>query len=174
VPDAVLRRLPQNGGVVMVSFISLFAVQGEEHARWQAAFEQETGVKLGDADHDAAHAKYAAVHPEPRATVADVADHVEHVRDVAGIDHVGLGADFYGEPADMAAGLEDVSTYPALFAELIRRGWQEEALARLARGNVLRVLRQAEQAAVRIQAKRPASYATIEQLDGGQALPDKY
>jgi membrane dipeptidase len=74
----------------------------------------------------------------------------------------------------MAAGLEDVASYPALFAELIRRGWQEDALARLARGNVLRVLREAEQAAARIRQERPASYATIEQLDGGKALPEKY
>jgi membrane dipeptidase len=174
VPDTVLARLPGNGGVVLVSFISQFAVQGDEHARWQAAFEQETGVKLGDAAYDGAYAKYTAVHPEPRATLADVADHIEHVRDVAGIEHVGIGADFFGEPAWMAAGLEDVSVYPALFAELMRRGWKEEALARLARGNVLRVLRQAEQAATRIQQERPASYATIEQLDGGKALPDKY
>ncbi len=174
VPDAVLARLPQNGGVVMVSFISLFAVQGDEHARWQAAFEKETGVKLGDEQYDAALAKYTVVHPEPRATLADVADHVEHVRDVAGIDHVGIGADFFGEPEWMAAGLEDVSAYPALFAELIRRGWKEEELSKLARGNILRVLRQAEQAAARIQRERPPSYATIEQLDGGKATPDKY
>jgi membrane dipeptidase len=174
VPDAVLRRLPRNGGVVMVSFISLFAVQGEEHARWEAAFEQETGVKLGDAEYDAAQEKYTVLHPEPRATLADVADHIEHVRDVAGIDHVGIGADFFGEPAWMAAGLEDVSSYPALFAELLRRGWKEEDLAKLARGNVLRVLRGAEQAAVRIQRERPPSYATIEQLDGGKLRPDKY
>src|SRR5687767_9279076 len=81
VPDAVLARLPKNGGVVMVSFISLFNVQGREHADWQAAFEQATGVKLGDAEYDAAREKYTAVHPEPRATLADVADHIEHVRD---------------------------------------------------------------------------------------------
>jgi len=174
VPDAVLARLPKNGGVVMVSFISLFAVQGDEHARWQEAFERETGVKLGDAAYDAAVAKYTAVHPEPRATVADVADHIEHVRDVAGIDHVGIGADFFGEPAWMAAGLEDVSSYPQLFAELIRRGWTEEALSKLARGNVLRVLRGAEQASARLQKLRAPSNQTIEQLDRGQALPDKY
>jgi len=174
VPDTVLARLPGNGGVVMVSFISLFAVQGDEHARWQAAFEKETGVKLGDAAYDAALAKYTAVNPEPRATLSDVADHIEHIRDVAGIDNVGIGADFFGEPAWMAAGLEDVASYPALFAELIRRGWKDEELARLARGNVLRVLRLAEQAAARLQQARPASYATIEQLDGGKALPNKY
>ena len=174
VPDTVLARLPENGGVVMVSFISLFAVQGDEHARWQAAFEKETGVKLGDTAYDAALAKYTAVHPEPRATLSDVADHIEHVRNVAGIEHVGIGADYFGEPAWMAAGLEDVTSYPALFAELIRRGWKDEELARLARGNVLRVLRQAQAVATRIQQEQPPSYATIEQLDGGKALPDKY
>ena len=174
VPDPVLARVPENGGVVMVSFISLFAVQGDEHARWQVAFERETGVKLGDAAYDAALATYTAVHPEPRATLADVADHIEHVRDVAGIDHVGIGADYFGEPAWMAAGLEDVSRYPELFAELIRRGWTEEALAKLARGNVLRVLRGAEQAAARLQKARAPSSQTIEQLDRGQALPDTY
>jgi membrane dipeptidase len=174
VPDALLQRLPQNGGVVMISFISLFAVQGEEHARWEAAFEKETGVKLGNAEYDAALEKYTVLHPEPRATLADVADHIEHVRDVAGIDHVGIGADFFGEPAWMAAGLEDVSSYPALFAELLRRGWTEESLAKLARGNVLRVLHRAEAVAARIQGERPPSYATIDQLDGGKALPDLY
>ena len=174
VPDAVLARLPKNGGVVMVSFISLFAVQGDEHAKWQAAFERETGVKLGDEAYDEALEKYTAAHPEPRATLKDVADHIEHVRKVAGIDHVGIGADFFGEPAWMAAGLEDVSRYPELFAELMRRGWTEEQLAKLARGNVLRVMRGAGQAAARLQKARPASFATIEQLDRGQVLPDAY
>jgi membrane dipeptidase len=174
VPDAVLSRLSKNGGIVMVSFISLFAVQGDEHARWQEAFERETGVKLGDEKYDEAVAKYTADHPEPRATIADVADHIEHVRDVAGIDHVGIGSDFFGEPDWMAAGLEDVSRYPELFGELIRRGWTEEALSKLARGNLLRTLREAESVAARLQRSRPASYLTIEQVDGGKALPDKY
>ncbi len=174
VPDDVFARVEKNGGVVMVSFISLFNVQGDGHARWQAAFEAATGAKLGDTGYDAAYEKYTAEHPEPRATIADVADHVEHVRDVAGIDHVGIGADFFGSPAWMAEGLEDVSDYPALFAELLRRGWTEEALAKLARGNVLRVLRGAEEAAARLQESRGPSFRTIEQLDRGQALPDKY
>ena len=174
VPDEVLARLPGNGGVVMISFISLFAVQGDEHARWQAEFERETGVTLGHADYDAAYERYTANHPEPRASIADVADHIEHVRDIAGIDHVGIGADFYGEAASMVTGLEDVSSYPALFAELIRRGWREEALAKLARGNLLRALRQAQQSAERIRVSRPASALTIEQLDGGKPQPDAY
>ena len=103
-----------------------------------------------------------------------MADHIEHVRKVAGIDHVGIGADFFGEPAWMASGLEDVSSYPQLFAELVRRGWSDADLAKLARGNVLRVMRGAEQAAARLQKVRDPSNATIEQLDRGQPLPDKY
>ena len=174
VPDAVLARLPQNGGVVMVSFISLFAVQGDEHARWQAAFEKETGVKLGDA---AVRRGAGEVHGGPPGAARDACGrrrprrararrrrhrprrHRRRLLRRAGVD---------GGRAGGRLG------YPALFAELIRRGWKEEDLAKLARGNVLRVLRQAEQAAARIQRERPPSYATIEQLDGGKAAPDKY
>jgi membrane dipeptidase len=174
VPDAVLARMQDNGGVVMANFISQFTVQGEAHVRWQEAFARETGAKLADTDYDEKLAKYVAAHPEPRATIRDVADHVEHVRDVAGIDHVGIGADFFGEPTWMAAGLEDVSRYPELFAELIRRGWTDADLEKLARGNVLRTLRGAEQVAARLQKERAASFVTIEQADGGQALPDEY
>jgi membrane dipeptidase len=174
VPDAVLARMPKNGGVVMVDFISPFSVQGAAHERWQEEFEKATGAKLGDANFDQAIEAYTKEHPEPRATIKDVADHVEHVRDVAGIDHVGIGSDFYGDPANMAEGLEDVSRYPWLFAELIRRGWSDADLEKLARGNILRTLRGAEQVAARLRASRPASSRTIEQLDGGQALPEKY
>jgi membrane dipeptidase len=175
VPDAVLSRLRENGGVVMLNFISIFNIQGPAHPRWLAEFEKASGgIKLGDPRYDEAVKKYSAEHPEPKATLADVADHIEHVRDVAGIDHVGIGADFYGEPSSMATGLEDVSCYPYLFAELIRRGWTDEMLEKLARGNILRVLRGAEQAAARLQTTRPASFRTIEQLDRGQPLPDKY
>jgi membrane dipeptidase len=174
VPDAVLARMPKNGGVVMVDFISPFSVQGPEHERWQAEFEKATGAKLGDANFDKAIEAYTREHPEPRATMKDVADHIEHVRDVAGIDHVGIGSDFYGDPANMAEGLEDVARYPYLFAELIRRGWSDADLEKLARGNILRTLRGAEQAAARLRAGRPASILTIEQVDGGRELADKY
>lgn len=175
VPDEVLRRLPRNGGVVMVNFISEFSVTGPAFDEWQAAFAAASGgVKLGDARYDEEKAKYSAIHPEPKATIQDVADHIEHIRDVAGIDHVGIGADFFGEPSFMAAGLEDTSRYPHLFAELIRRGWNDVMLIKLARGNLLRALRDAEQAAARIQKTRPASILTIEQLDAGRTEPDKY
>ena len=175
VPDPVLARLPRNGGIVMVDFISEFSVQDAEHERWKAEFEKATGgIKLGDARYDEAVRKYSADRPEPKASIQDVADHIEHVRDIAGIDHVGIGADFFGEPAYMATGLEDTSRYPYLFAELIRRGWSDDMLAKLARGNLLRVLRAAEHAAARLRQVRPASFLTIEQLDGGRERPDKY
>ncbi len=173
VPDEVLKRVAGNGGVVMVNFISEYAVTGAAFDAWQAAFAAASGVKLGDARYDEEKKKYAAMHPEPKASIADVADHIEHIRDVAGIDHVGIGADFYGEPSSMATGLEDTSRYPALFAELIRRGWNDEMLRKLARDNILRAFREAGEAAARLQKTRPASIQTIEQLDGGRPEADK-
>jgi membrane dipeptidase len=139
VPDQVLRRLPDNGGVVMVTFVPAFI---------------SDAVRTFDGSGD-----------PPRATLADVADHIEHIRDVAGIDHVGIGSDFDGI-SDTPIGLEDVSTFPTLFAELSRRGWSEEDLAKLAGGNVMRVWHDAESAASRIQRTRGPSTATIEEFDG--------
>jgi membrane dipeptidase len=101
----------------------------------------------------------------PRATLADVADHIEHVRDIAGVDHVGIGGDFDGI-SSVPVGLEDVSTYPALFAELSRRGWSEADLRKLAGENLLRVWRSAEETASRLQRIRGPSTKTIEELDG--------
>jgi membrane dipeptidase len=110
-------------------------------------------------------ADYVKTHgPGPPATLAQVADHVDHVARVAGHDHVGIGSDFYGGP--MPEGLEDVSRFPELFAELIRRGWSDSDLIKLASGNIVRALRGAEVAAARIQKERGASAATIEALDG--------
>jgi membrane dipeptidase len=103
-------------------------------------------------------------HPEPRATLAQVADVIQHVREVAGVDHVGIGSDFDGIE-QVVVGLEDVSTYPALFTELARRGWTEGELRKLAGENVLRVMRQAEVVAARLQKERPPSTATIEKPD---------
>jgi membrane dipeptidase len=130
VPDQVLRRLPDNGGVVMVTFVPGFVTEREQ------------------------------------ATLADVADHIDHVANVAGVDHVGIGSDFDGIDST-PVGLEDVSTYPALFAELSRRGWSEEDLAKLAGENVLRVMRESEAVARRLQRERPPSTKTIEELDRG-------
>jgi len=94
-----------------------------------------------------------------------VADHIEHVRQVAGIDHVGIGSDFDGLES-VPLGLESVSTYPALLAELLRRGWTDEEIGKLAGLNVLRVLRDAERVAARLRKERPASDVLIEELDG--------
>jgi membrane dipeptidase len=146
VPDDVLRRLPANGGVVMVTFVPSF-INAEVKAFSELPEEQRQGRQ------------------EPRATLSDVADHIEHVRDVAGIDHVGIGGDFDGITS-VPVGLEDVSTYPALFTELSRRGWSEIDLRKLAGDNLLRVWRAAEDAAARLQRLRPPSTRTIEELDG--------
>jgi membrane dipeptidase len=110
---------------------------------------------------------WIATHPRPKATLAEVADHIEHVRRVAGVDHVGIGSDFDGITENVV-GLEDVSTYPVLFAELARRGWSDADLAKLASGNVLRVLAQAETVSRRLRKTRGPSQATIAQLDGPQ------
>jgi membrane dipeptidase len=109
--------------------------------------------------------EWKTAHPQPRATLKQVADHIDHVRQVAGVDHVGIGSDFDGIDT-VPEGLEDVSKFPQLFAELIRRGWSDEDLSKLAGGNTLRVLRAAEATASRLRKSRPPSTKTIEQLDG--------
>jgi membrane dipeptidase len=101
----------------------------------------------------------------PRATLVQVADHIDHIRDVAGVDHVGLGGDFDGTD-QLPDGLEDVSCYPALLAELIRRGWTGEDCGKLAGGNILRVMREAAEAAGELSGRRPPSTARREDLDG--------
>jgi membrane dipeptidase len=101
----------------------------------------------------------------PRATLAQVADHIDHIREVAGVDHVGLGGDFDGTD-QLPDGLEDVSCYPALLAELIRRGWTGEDCGKLAGGNILRVMREAAEAAGELSGRRPPSTARIADLDG--------
>jgi membrane dipeptidase len=170
VPDPILAKLRANGGVVMVTFVSSFV--SPEFAKaaeplWKEYEDRSRGIEdVGRLE--ALRKEIAARMPEIHVTIAQVADHVEHVRDVAGVDHVGLGGDFDGND-QWPEGLEDVSGYPRLFAELVRRGWTEEDLSRLASGNILRVLREGEQVAARLQRSRPASTATIEALDGPAA-----
>jgi membrane dipeptidase len=168
VPDSILKRLPQNGGLVMVTFVPGFVSQqvaqyGSEMQRVKAELRQRFS---GD---DAARRRelesWRASHPSPKATLKDVADHVEHIRRVAGADHVGIGGDFDGI-SETPVGLEDVSTYPALFAELSRRGWSEADLRKLAGENVLRVLKRAEAVSARLRQQRGASTKTIQELDG--------
>jgi membrane dipeptidase len=145
VPDDVLTRLSANGGVCMVTFVPGFVSQ--ECATWTAGLKAEAARRgLDPRNLDqlfSIKAEWEQAHPRPGSTLAQVADHIEHVREVAGVEHVGLGGDFDGTD-DVTAGLEDVSTYPALFAELLRRGWTEPDCAALAGGNLLRALRSAE------------------------------
>lgn len=141
VPDEVLTRLPANGGVVMVTFVGSFI--SREMQAWTGRMQAAVADVAGRDARRAAIERYVAEHPRPAATVAELADHIEHVRQVAGIDHVGLGGDYDGN-SELPEGMEDVSGYPLLFAELIRRGWSDEELLKLAGGNVLRVLREAE------------------------------
>jgi membrane dipeptidase len=156
VPDSILVRLKTNGGVVMVCFVPSFISPGAK--AWSAAFDS---VEAAHGDTAAWHAS----HPEVRATLSEVADHIEHIRDVAGIDHVGIGSDFDGITY-VVQGLEDVSKYPALFAELSRRGWSEASLRKLAGENVLRAFAQAEAVSARLRKERQASVRTIRDLDG--------
>lgn len=144
VPDNVLQLTARNGGVVMVTFVPGFISQAV-------------------ADYDAKPAAERGPTP-PRATLAQVADHIDHIRKVAGIDHLGLGGDFDGI-TQVVVGLEDVSKYPDLTAELIKRGYTDEDLKKILGLNVLRVMKQAEAVAARLQKTRQPSTATIEQLD---------
>jgi membrane dipeptidase len=150
VPDDVLARLADNGGVCMVTFVPAFVSQ--DCADWMTGLKAEAARRGGDPRNldqlFALKPEWELTHPVPQATLAQVADHVDHVRKVAGVEHVGLGGDFDGTP-DVTVGLPDVSAYPALFAELLIRGWTEADCAALAGGNLLRALREAESFAAR-------------------------
>jgi membrane dipeptidase len=159
VPDSVLQLLPTNGGVVMVTFVPGFLspavaawnqLQTAEQTRLTQQFPADSarvteGVKA-----------WTAAHPAPRATIADAADHIDHIRQVAGIDHIGLGGDFDGIES-VVLGLEDVSTYPALLAELLRRGYKDEDITKITGKNILRVMRQAEKVSATLHAERGPS-----------------
>jgi membrane dipeptidase len=168
VPDEVLALLPRNGGVVMVTFIPAFVSQQVKD--WWEPLEKATAGMAIDAEYQRVQREYVEKHgPAPRATIAQVADHVEHVRRIAGVDHVGIAGDFWGTGDDVTEGLEDVSKYPYMFAELVRRGWTDADLRKLAGENVLRVLREAESVSRRLRQERPPSTATIDSLDGKAA-----
>ena len=163
VPDDVLKLLPANGGVVMVNWVPGFlspdvwrwdGLRSAEEARLKSIHRASTTAVAAGVQ------AWEAANPRPAVTVVQVADHIEHVARVAGHDHVGIGADLDGIPFT-PTGLEGVETYPVLFAELIRRGWSDASLAKLAGGNVLRALRRAE-AVSRSMANEPPSLATIE------------
>jgi membrane dipeptidase len=172
VPDDVLQLVAKNGGVVMVNFYPGF--DSDARFRWVAARAAEQarlnaptfGIDLGQPDKAAAALKaWEQAHPEPPVTIADVADHIDHIRKVAGVDHVGLGSDFDGIP-EAVSGLDGVDKFPDLLLELMHRGWSDADLAKVAGGNVLRVMREAEQVAARLQAQELPSTATLQSLDG--------
>ena len=149
VPDSVLKRLPQNGGVVMVTFVPGFT--SPERRQWEyqrsaIAGRAKTEFSGNPDGEKAALDAWVAANPQPKATLAQVADHIDHIRKVAGIDHIGIGGDFGGVD-ELPVGLENVSKYPALFAELVRRGYGKTDLAKISQGNVLRVMRGVEKAA---------------------------
>lgn len=167
VPDEILRRLPEDGGVVMVTFVPSFI--SEEVRAWGAREDaEEARLKtLHPESPDAVKSGlelWTKANPAPKATLAQVADHIEHVRKVAGIDHVGIGSDFDGI-SSTPVGLDGVEDYPALLAELMRRGWKDQEIRKLVGLNALRVFREAEQTAARLRKDRPASDALIGELD---------
>jgi membrane dipeptidase len=170
VPDDVLKLLPANGGVVMVNFYPGFlseayrrrmAERDAEDARLKNLYSGQPERRRAALD------AWDAAHPAVDATLAEVADHVEHIVEVAGHDHVGIGSDFDGIDGTAPKGLEGVETYPALFAELARRGWSDADLAKLAGGNVLRVMERVEAVAAAMKTEPPL-IGTIETLDGAK------
>jgi membrane dipeptidase len=167
VPDDVLETLRANNGVCMVTFVPMFVTP--DAAAWRAELTSSAagqGITPADADEYSAFTdEWRAKNPTPKATLEDVVKHVEHVREVAGVDHVGLGGDYDGT-STLPEGLEDVSGYPRLLAALAERGWSDADLGKLTSGNVLRVWRDAETGAHELQTQRGPSLATIAELDG--------
>jgi membrane dipeptidase len=165
VPDNILEMLPKNGGVIMVTFVPGFLSPAV--AAWSELQNAEEKRLTGLFPSDAAAVargvtEWSAAHPSPVAHLSDVADHIDHIRKIAGIDHIGLGGDFDGITA-VPQGLEDVSKYPALTAELLRRGYKDDDVRKILGGNVLRVMRSVEKVARRLQAERGPSAMLFEQ-----------
>jgi membrane dipeptidase len=163
VPDDVLAMLPKNGGIVMVTFVPGFV--SSKVTAWNALQTAEENRLKAATPTDAAAVKtgldaWTKANPAPRATIADVADHIDHIRKIAGIDHVGIGGDFDGITS-VVQGLENVSTYPALTAELLRRGYKDDEIRKILGQNILRVMRAAEKASEKLQKERAPSPAII-------------
>jgi membrane dipeptidase len=169
VPDDILKSVASNGGVVMVNFAPGYV--SDARNRWDADEAAEktrfnsppyVGLYIGQPDRaKAALSAWEAAHPRPVTTLAQVADHIDHIRMVAGVDHVGLGSDFDGID-DAPVGLDGVNRYPALLEELMRRGWSDADIAKLAGENLLRVMAAAEKVSFQLRAERPPSKAVYE------------
>ncbi|WP_327189574.1 dipeptidase [Streptomyces xinghaiensis] len=172
IPDDVLEALPANGGTAMVTFVPKFVLP--EAIAWTQAADlnmKAHGLHPLDTTEAAMRVQrmYEERHPRPVATAADVADHLDHMREAAGVDHIGIGGDYDGT-AFTPAGLEDVAGYPNLIAELLRRGWSKTDLAKLTWRNAVRTLRAAEDVARDLRSRRGPSNATIGELDGGDGV----
>lgn len=167
VPDSVLARLPDNGGIVMV--VALPAFLRDDVAAWSNLRSAEIArlMELYEGDQEAARSAYDAWltgNPEPKATIADMADHIDHIRGAAGIDHIGIGGDYDGMPSG-PVGMEDVAGYPALFVELARRGYTREELEKISMGNMMRVMRSVEEHARAGRDIAPIEYPVGEPRD---------
>ncbi len=172
VPDDITQAVGVNGAVIMVNYVPQFIYRpaydwDEERDNLEARVRAATGSDRSA--HDSVRA-WEARHPMPRPDLTVVADHIEHLRDVAGVGHVGLGSDLDGI-STTPIGLEDVSTFPALIAELLRRGWSDEDAKGVIGLNVLRVMREVETVAARLQLERGPSSAQIEVLDRWDTRP---
>jgi membrane dipeptidase len=167
VPDTILARLATNGGLCMITFVPAFVAQ--RCRDWEVELADELnrqGLDYRDlASRKQVRGTWLAEHPRPKATLADVVVHVEHAREVAGVDHIGLGGDYDGVD-ELPVGLEDVSCYPALIEALLDRSWSESDCGKLTGGNLLRTMRDAEIAGELIQTSRGPSAARIDELDG--------
>ncbi len=170
VPDDVAAAVGANGGVVMVTFVPSFIyLPAYEYRRTRDSLEARWIEMVGAAAEDSVRV-WTSRHAEPLPDIGVVADHIEHLRDVAGVDHVGIGGDLDGI-GSTPIGLEDVSKFPALVAELLRRGWTDGDVKRVIGLNVLRVMREVERIAARLQTERSPSTAQIEVLDGWTSAP---
>lgn len=168
IPDDVLRMVAANGGVAMATFVPKFVLPAA--VEWTLAADRnmrEHGLHHLDTTPAAMriHADFEALNPRPMATVATIADHLDHMREIAGIDHIGVGGDYDGT-AFLPQELEDVSGYPYLIAELLTRGWSESDVAKLTWRNAVRVLREAEAVSRELNTRVGPSHATIDELDG--------
>lgn len=165
VPDSVLKRMAENGGVVMVTFIPEFV--NEARREWAEDLIPILKTVTTDAEWEAAERDYEEINgAPPLASLSDVADHIDHVARIAGHDNVGIGGDFYGASGNnLIVGLEDVSKYPDLLLELVNRGWSDENLAKLTGGNMRRVISAVEEVSAELKKVRQPSLKSIEELD---------
>jgi membrane dipeptidase len=169
IPDDVLIRVKENGGIAMVTFFYTYV--SEKTRLGYLSLRAEVDATTDDPEEREMlwEERFAEI---PRPTLYDVADHIDHIRHLIGVDHIGIGGDYDGMPPG-PVGLEDVSTYPALFVELLRRGYSDDDIAKIAGDNLLRVMRQVEAVAREESAARPASSALIDEVDEPITVPEQ-